>query len=167
MKPKEESSGPSDMLEAFMALMKSLGRHDVDYLLVGGMAVNVHGLVRATEDIDLFVRPTAENIERLKAALCDVWDDPSIEDIRVEDLAGEYPVVRYGPPAGSFVIDLMSRVGELFLFEDLEACVVERNGISIRVATPLTLYKMKRDTVRYHDRADAEVLKLKFGLEDV
>ena len=34
-----------------------------------GMALNIHGLVRATEDVDLFVRPDRENIERLRTAV--------------------------------------------------------------------------------------------------
>jgi hypothetical protein len=68
MESEEEAGDLSDMAEAFVALMKALQRHDVEYLLVGGMAINLHGLVRATEDIDLFVRPTPDNIGRLKAA---------------------------------------------------------------------------------------------------
>ena len=166
MEPTGETNGPSDLAQAFIALTRALQRREVEYLLVGGMAVNFHGLVRATEDIDIFVRPTAENVRRLKAALRDVWDDPCIEEITVEDLAGDYPVVRYGPPTGDFVVDLMARVGELFSFDDLEGSVFDRDGVSIHVATPLTLYRMKRDTVRYHDKADAQVLKEKFGLED-
>lgn len=161
-----ESQGPSDLAEAFVALTRALQRHGVEYLLVGGMAVNFHGLVRATEDIDLFVRPTRQNIEALKTALRDVWNDPSIEEITVEDLAGDYPVIRYGPPVGDYVVDIMARVGELFSFDDLEGSSFDRDGVSVQVATPLTLYKMKRDTVRHHDKADAHALKEKFGLED-
>jgi hypothetical protein len=39
-------------------------------------------------------------------------------------------------------------------------------GIRVRVATPETLYRMKRDTVRPIDRIDAEVLKEAFDLKD-
>jgi len=58
-------------------VLAALEQHDVDYVLVGGLALGVHGLVRATRDIDVFVRPTSENVERLRAALRSVFDDPS------------------------------------------------------------------------------------------
>ena len=48
--------------------------------------------------MDIFVCPAPANIERLKQALHSVWDDPDIEQITAEDLAGEYPTVRYVPP---------------------------------------------------------------------
>lgn len=38
--------------------------------------------------------------------------------------------------------------------------------VEVNVATPETLYRMKRDTVRLRDKADAQVLREKFGLKD-
>jgi hypothetical protein len=64
----------------------------LDYVLIGATAMGVHGLIRATEDIDLFVNATADNIERLRAALSTAYDaDPNIQDISTDDLLGEYP----------------------------------------------------------------------------
>ena len=37
-------------------------------MLIGAAAMGFHGVVRATEDLDLFIRATAENVERLKRA---------------------------------------------------------------------------------------------------
>ena len=51
-----------------------------EYVLVGGVAMGLHGLVRATQDVDLFVRPEADNVARVKAALRAVWDDPAIDE---------------------------------------------------------------------------------------
>ena len=152
--------------EYFFTLMRALDDHKVDYVLVGGMAVNLLGLVRATEDIDLFLSPTPDNIERLRHALRQVWDDPCIDEISAEDLCGDYPVVRYGPPVGAFVVDLMTRLGESFAFSDLEGTTIELESTQIRVATPETLYRMKRDTVRPRDQIDALALKKKFHLEE-
>ena len=39
-------------------------------------------------------------------------------------------------------------------------------GISVRVATPAALFRLKKDTVRPLDRQDAEVLRREFDLED-
>jgi hypothetical protein len=122
--------------------------------------------VRTTEDFDFFVDPAPENVASLRAALRDLWDDPEIDAIRSEDLAGDYPVVRYGPPAGDFSIDLMAGLGTAFSFTDVESELIDLEGIPVRVATPWALYRMKRGTVRPVDRADAENLRRKFGLHD-
>lgn len=115
-------SGPD--FESFFPLMAALHANQVNCVLVGGMAINMHGLVRATEDIDLFVKPDPANIERMKTALKAVWNDPHIEEILAEDLMGEYPVVRYGPPEGTLIVDILGRLGEAFQFEDLESATV-------------------------------------------
>lgn len=44
----------------------ALERNDVRYVVFGAVAVNLLGLARATEDLDLFVEPEPQNIERLK-----------------------------------------------------------------------------------------------------
>jgi hypothetical protein len=152
--------------ERFLQVLRALEAHEVEYILVGGVALGVHGLIRATEDIDVFVRPSAENIGRLKAALKAIWNDPDIDQISVDDLAGEYPTVRYGPPGESFVIDLLARVGSAFSYDDLEFEHAELEGVPVRVATPETLYRMKRGTVRPIDRADAAALRERFGLAE-
>lgn len=149
--------------DLFLKLMKALDEQRVDYVLVGAAALGIHGLLRATEDVDLFVRPTADNIDRLKLALRTVWSDPEIDHITYADLAGEFPTIRYVPPQSGLVVYLMSRLGEAFQFDDLEAEDVTIEGQHIRVANPRTLYRMKRDTVRPQDRADAEALRRRFG----
>jgi nucleotidyltransferase AbiEii toxin of type IV toxin-antitoxin system len=152
--------------ERFLDLLKALKREGVDYVLVGGVAVNLHGIVRATEDIDLFIRPGEDNVERLKRALRSLWDDPEIAQISARDFAGEFPTIRYGPPDDAMVIDLISALGSAFTFEDLDAQTVMVEGVPVRVATPETLYRMKKDTVRPIDRADAVALREKFRLGD-
>ena len=69
--------------EKVLQLLRELHGHEVDYVLVGAMALGANGIVRATHDVDLFVRPTKENVERLRAALRAVWDDPAIEVLAV------------------------------------------------------------------------------------
>ncbi len=52
-------------------LLRLFGQHDVEYVMVGGFAVNFYGYVRATQDIDLLVFPSPENARRVMAALSD------------------------------------------------------------------------------------------------
>jgi hypothetical protein len=148
-----------------VAILESLAAEDVEYVLVGGIAVGLHGFERATRDIDLFVRPT-EDVGRLRRALRRVYDDPAIDEISASDLAGDYPTIRYGPPDSDFFIDLLGRLGTTVAFNDLEAEPIDVGGVAVPVATPRTLYRIKRDTVRPVDRIDAEVLREAFDLED-
>jgi len=110
------------------------------------------------------VRPGRENVERLKTALRAVWNDPEIDEIRAEDFE-LYTTLRYGSPAGDFVLDILTQLSTAFRYEDLEAERLLVEGVSIRIATPATLVRMKQRTVRTIDQADAAALTKLFGLE--
>lgn len=155
-----------DAIDDALRVIQSLNDAGVDYVVVGGVAINLHGLVRATEDLDLFVRPDRDNIERLRRALRAVWSDPDIEQITAEDLCGDYPAVRYGPPEGTLSLDILTRLGEATAFADLEVEEKVIAGVRIRVATPRTLYRMKKNTVRPIDRGDALALRAAFEIDD-
>jgi hypothetical protein len=92
-----------DALDDALRVIESLNQAGVDYVVVGGVALNLHGL---------------------------------------------------------------TRLGEATRFADLEAQDIEIEGIRARVATPQTLYRMKRDTVRPIDHADALALRSAFDLHD-
>ena len=155
-----------EFVEEFLRLIRNLNANGVSYVLVGGVAMNVHGLVRATEDIDLFIEPNAANIERLRAALHATWIDPSIDEITAEDLCGEYPAIRYGPPSGTLYLDLITRLGEATQYSDVQFETVRVQNEDVRVATPQTLHRMKRNTVRPIDEADAAALRRVFKIKD-
>src|SRR5438105_4740065 len=106
--------------ERVLQVLAALESNGVRYAVFGGIALNIHGLARFTEDLDVFVEPDASNIERLKAALRTVFNDPEIDSINAEDLLGDYPAVKYVPPVGTFHIDILTRLGTAFSFADLE-----------------------------------------------
>ena len=145
-------------------ILAAFDRHGVNYVLVGGMAMAAQGLVRATRDIDVVVSVEAKNIDRLKAALQELFNDPEIDSIRADELAGDYPAIQYVPPTGDFWIDILARLGEAFQFADLESEELVLEGVRVKVATPRTLYRMKKDTVRPQDRLDAQALRERFDL---
>jgi hypothetical protein len=148
-------------------LLRAFETAGLEYVLIGATAMGFHGLVRATEDIDLFIRATPENVERLRAALRDAYNgDPQIEEISADDLLGEYPSVRYYPPSGDLYIDVMTRLGEMASYDTVDAEAREVAGTRVRVATPLALYRLKKDTVRAKDREDAAALRARFSFED-
>lgn len=149
-----------------MSILRAFEQERVEYAVFGAVALNIHGIGRATEDLDVFVRPDPANIERLRRALSSVYDDPHIDEISSEDLCGDYPAVRYIPPDGDFYLDVLTRLGELADFESLEIEIVQIEGLPVRVVSPRQLYRLKAGTVRGQDRVDAELLREKFDLDD-
>lgn len=108
-----------------------------------------------------------ERRARLKRALKFLYDDdPNLDQISAEELAGDYPAVEYVPPHGRYSIDILTRLGEAFRYETLDFEELLLDGIRIRVATPTMLYRMKKDTVRPQDRLDAETIRQEFGLDE-
>ena len=67
-------------------VLAALEREGVRYVIIGGVALNLQGLARATEDLDIFVEPEADNIDLLRAALMSVFEDPHVDEITAEDL---------------------------------------------------------------------------------
>ena len=139
----------------------------LEYVLIGAAAMGFHGLVRTTEDLDLFIRATPENIEKLRAALRAAYEgDPNIDEISSSDLLGEYPALRYVPPTGDLYFDVMTRLGEMASFETVDAEIKEVDGTQVRVATPAALYRLKKGTVRSQDHLDAAAIRERFSLEE-
>lgn len=71
-------------------VFEALDRHGVDYLIVGGFAVQFHGHERTTRDLDLLVNRTRENLGRLAAALGELGAelqgvDPTLPRVDVVD----------------------------------------------------------------------------------
>ena len=153
-------------MDEALQLLAALEREQVAYVLVGSMGMAMHGVIRATRDIDVFVDPEPDNVDRLRRALNAVYSDASIEEISADDLGGDYPAIQYVPPEGDFWIDILARLGDRFQYDEIEWQQVEVEGVAVRVATPRMLYRMKRDTVRPQDKVDAAELRRRFDVED-
>jgi hypothetical protein len=76
--------------EEAMQILAALDKEGVEYVLVGSMGMAAQGIVRATRDVDLFVSPRPENVERLKRVLRALFDDPNVAEISADDLGGVY-----------------------------------------------------------------------------
>lgn len=153
--------------DEIIRVLRAFETAGLEYVLIGAAAMGFHGLVRATQDLDIFIRATQENIERLRAALRAAYDDdPHISDISSADLLGEYPAVRYYPPTGDLYFDVLTRLGEAATFETVDAEIKNIQGTKVRVATPLALYRLKKGTIREQDHVDAAALREEFDLQD-
>lgn len=155
-------------LEEATAILTALVREHVEFVVIGSMAMAAQGLPRATHDLDLFVSPKIENLEALKRALRGLFDDPNVDQIDPGELAGDYPAVEYTPPHGHYSMDILTRLGEAFTWQDLASNCdeIELGDLLVQVANPRMLYRMKKDTVRPQDRADAARIREAFELGD-
>jgi len=153
--------------DEMLRVLRAFVDEGVAYVLVGAAAMGVHGVVRATEDLDIFIQATRENVGRLQLALGAVYGaDPNIAEISADDLLGDYPAVRYYPPTGDLYFDILTRLGTATDYDTVEAEVKDVAGVRVRVASPRALYRLKKDTVRPVDRQDAAMLRQAFVLED-
>lgn len=153
--------------DEILQVLRAFEEESLDYVLIGATAMGFHGIVRATEALDLLIRATSENVERLKRAFRRAYTgDPNVDEISADDLLGDYPAVRYYPPSGALYFDIMTRLGHAVGFDTVESEVMDVEGVRVRVATPTALYRLKRGTVRPLDRQDAEALRQHFDLEE-
>ncbi len=153
--------------DELLKVLRAFEEQNLEYVLIGATAMGFHGLIRATEDVDLLIRPTPENVERLRQALKAAYaDDSNIEDIRTEDLLGDYPAVRYYPTSGDLFFDILTRLGDAAEYGNVESEIMDVAGVRIWIATPKALYQLKKDTVRPIDQQDAAALRERFKLRD-
>ena len=159
METPPEAPRPPDEDDLF-SLCRALNRREARYIVVGGMAVIQHGHLRATEDIDLLVGSSSENIERVRNAL-EILPARAVRDMADGDLK-EFTVVRV---ADEIVVDLMLETAG-FSFADAEGEIEhhEIEGVSIPFASARLLMKMKQ-TEREKDTLDRMFLERKIAEE--
>src|ERR1044071_1393522 len=136
--------------EEVMRVLRAFESAGLEYVLIGAAAMGFHGLVRATEDVDLFIRASPENVARLRDALQAVYTgDPNIAEISAADLLGDYPAIRYYLPTGDLYLDVLTRLRQVESFETIDAETKEIDGTQLRIATPSALYQLKKGTTRF------------------
>lgn len=153
---------PSELPE-LEKLAEALNRHDVKWVLVGGMAVMLYGADYLTSDCDLATEKTEQNLKRLKAALEELGARP----VRASD-NGEFeldfsilmaPFMHLKTEAGP--VDIINRLPNIESFQKLydNALVVDVQGIQVRLAAIDDLIKLKTDTGRDRDQMHITMLE--------
>lgn len=144
------------MLADWTELCRLLSVHDAEYLLVGGQAVIAHGYPRLTKDMDLWVRPTADNGERVLAALAafgsglEGLTPRHFEDPRTLLMLGREP----------FRVDILTDIPGVTFDEAWSSRIhVTLDGVEVPVIGKAELIKNKRAVGRLQDLADAEELE--------
>lgn len=143
----------------FADLLECLNEARVEYMLIGGYAVMAHGHLRATQDLDVWVRASPDNAARVMAAM-DAFGLPP--GLSVDDLAhveGTPPTgFRFGRPP--FAVDLITSVQGVGFDEAWAGSVLRSfDGLEVRVIGRAALLANKRATGRLQDAADVEALE--------
>lgn len=160
--PEDDVDRPLDLGE----LIATLARHDVDYLVIGGVATQVHGHRRTTMDLDLTPDPSSENLRRLGAALAEL-------DARPRDAGPSEAEMPAGDPerlaVAAIVPPLLTRHGQIHILKDPKgargfdemrerALVVDLDGSEVAIVSLDDLIRMKRAAGRPADLDDIAAL---------
>lgn len=152
--------------DPLLRLLAQFGEEGVEYVLVGGQAVRLNGFLRATEDIDVLVRPTRENGERIKRALSFLKSSRELDPAWFEQDAGqnaeEIENIRV---ADDLIVDLLFAAnGETYESMQPFAREIVVDGVVIRVLNIDGLLRTKT-SVREKDILDRRMLeRIKNGL---
>lgn len=142
----------------FLDLLEAFSEARVEFLVVGAHALAVHGIPRATGGLDVWVRPSPENAERVLAALRVFGAPIARHGVTETDFARAGTVYQLGLPPRR--IDVLTHISGV----DFEEAWAGRVDVSLRghVIGFLgrdALLKNKRAAARPKDLADAELLE--------
>jgi hypothetical protein len=137
-------------------LIAEFNAHGVEYIVVGAHALAAHGHVRATKDLDVWVRPSAENAPRVMAALRAFG--AALHDLTLEDLASPGIVFQMG--VEPVRIDVITDI-DAVKFEDAWPVRIRTTfaGQPAAVLSREHLIRNKTAVARAQDIADVEWLE--------
>ena len=136
----------------FHDMLSALSEQGAEYLLVGAYALAVHGLPRATGDMDLWVRPSQDNAPRVLAALARFG--APVGGLSERDLVTPGTVFQIGVAPRR--IDLLTTIDGVEFEEAWAARRITRVGtLDVPVIDRRHLLRNKKATGRPQDLADA------------
>jgi predicted nucleotidyltransferase len=155
----------------YLDLFKALQKERVDYVLVGGLAVNFHGIERATMDVDLTLAMDQANLQRfLKVAtrlklkpilpvpLAALCDEKQIDEwIRTKHLRA---FSLHSPAANLPTVDILVQPKVPFKKMRLDRINKNLNGVVVSFASLDDLIALKKGTGRKQDASDIKALQL-------
>jgi hypothetical protein len=140
----------------FAEMLSALFAAGVEFIIVGAHALAVHGYPRATGDLDIWVRPEADNADRVLNALRE-FGAPLL-DLSKQDLMRDDTVFQFGVPPNR--IDLLTGIsGVNFEAAWQRRVFTEMDGMKLPVLSREDLILNKRTVGRPKDRLDVEWLE--------
>ena len=146
------------MNEDFEQLLSALTRHEVRFLVVGGVALGIHGRQRATGDLDVWWRPDGANADRLLHALQEFGMPLAAVDVAAEDFSAPGRVVQFGVPPRR--VDILTSIEGVEFDEAWDARTeLTVAGSRVPVIALADLLRNKEAVDRPQDRVDARAIR--------
>ena len=145
-------------LDDHLEILKKLLANEVDFMLIGGYAVIFHGYQRTTGDMDLWIRPTNENKEKIILALDQAGYEQ--EDIQVLKEMDFTKHILFSIGSEPQKIDFITRINQVS-FEEAHAnkVIYDFEEMMLPVINIRELILSKMNTGRKKDEADVEELQ--------
>jgi predicted nucleotidyltransferase len=155
---------PPDRLFAADEILIALADHGVDFVVIGGIAVQAHGYIRGTHDLDIIVRAKALNLSRLSEALAELEAElrtPGTLKLTDPHQLGRAPIIPILTRAGPLdLVNVQHVAGGPKSYDALRdgALEIDLSGRQVAVAGLSDLVRMKRAAGREQDLMDIEAL---------
>lgn len=147
-----------DLPDDFRDVLVALSDAGVEFVLIGGWAMAVHGRARATEDLDVLVRATPENSARVFAALAAFGAPVGPHGVDRNTFGTEGPAYRIGMKP--LRIEVLTRISGVS-FDDAASAPLRTtvDGRAVSVIGRDALLRNKRASGRHKDLDDVEWLE--------
>ena len=137
-------------------MLKCLNKAGVDYIMVGGWAVNIYGYIRATVDLDIWILADIENARKVYAALVEFG--APVAEMKPDDFAEYGMIFQIG--VAPCRIDIISKISGVSYLDAVQRAVPTTiDGVSVRIISLEDLIANKKASGRAKDIADVEVLE--------
>lgn len=154
----------------YLDLFRALEKEAVRYLLVGGVAVNLHGAERMTMDVDLMLGLDAENLQRFLAAAAALRLKPAVLPVTLEQFCDASTVESWvrekhmlafqlrGPEIDAPSVDILIR--PVVPFEEAygRKLRIALDDVTVSVAAAQDMIALKSGTGRSIDESDIRAL---------
>ena len=145
-----------ESISPFERLLVELVGAGVDFAVVGGVAVSLNGFVRATDDLDIIVRETPENVGRMLACLAG-WGEGWARELKAEEFAPQEGSIRV---MEDFDLDIFTRMQG----RSLDDCrprlrYLDTGEVRIPYLAPSDLIFLKERSWREKDQLDVAALR--------
>ena len=140
----------------YVDMLRCLNKAGVDYILVGGWAVNMYGYIRATVDLDIWVLADADNAKKIYTAVAEF--SAPVSHMKPEEFAEYGMIFQIG--VAPCRVDIISKISGVSYTDAVTRAVPKIiDGIPVRIISLDDLIANKKASGRAKDLADVEVLE--------
>ena len=140
----------------YIDMLKCQNKAGVDYILVGGWAVNMYGYIRATVDLDVWILADADNAKKVYSAVAEFG--VPVSEMKPEEFAEYGMIFQIG--VAPCRVDIISKISGVSYADAVTRAVPKTiDGIPVRIISLDDLIANKKASGRAKDLADVEVLE--------